>query len=330
MSTELPLLSVRGLDVVFRSGEGEVRALDGISFTMGRGEAHGLVGESGCGQSTLALSIMRLIRPPGRIEAGEIRFAGLGDLLTADEAAMRRVRGREIGMVFQDPASALNPLLRVATQIIEIQLAHRAITSGQAFRRSVELLKSVGIADPEARMRDYPHQLSGGMKQRVCIAIALSCDPTMLIADEPTTALDVTVQAQIVDLLRARCTSGSLSLLVISHDLGVVARLTDRISILYAGSVVEQGPTREVLRAPSHPYTGLLLRSRPRIDQPRVAQFTAIPGSAPIGVPRTDGCSFAPRCPRADQRCHRERPPIVAVNQGHQAACWHAVPGGPA
>jgi len=296
-------------------------ALEEISFDLRRGEALGLVGESGCGKSTLALTLMRLVRKPGEVLGGEIRFDGV-DLLKLNEAELRRLRGRDIAIVFQDPASALNPLVRVGTQIIEIQRAHRDIARGEAFRHSVKLLQALGVPDADSRMKEYPHQLSGGMKQRLCIAIALSCDPKLLIADEPTTALDVTVQAQVLDLLSRERASRNLSMLIISHDLGVVARLADRVAILYAGRIVEQGPARNVLCAPSHPYTQLLLQSRPRIDQPRAESFVAIPGSPPQGAPQRAGCAFAPRCPLADAHCRAVRPPVFAVGLRHDASCW--------
>jgi oligopeptide/dipeptide ABC transporter ATP-binding protein len=329
MSGEGHLLSVRNLRTAYRSELRDIVALEDISFDLRRGEALGLVGESGCGKSTLALTLMGLIRKPGEVLAGEIRFDGV-DLLTLNEAELRRLRGRDIAIVFQDPASALNPLVRVGTQIIEIQRAHRDITRAEAFRHSVKLLQALGVPDADSRMKEYPHQLSGGMKQRLCIAIALSCDPRLLIADEPTTALDVTVQAQLLALLSRERASRNLSMLVISHDLGVVARLADRVAILYAGRIVEQGPARHVLCAPSHPYTQLLLQSRPRIDQPRAESFMAIPGSPPQGAPQGAGCAFAPRCPSADARCGALRPPVFAVGLRHEASCWRVAAAAPA
>ncbi len=327
MPANEPLLAVRDLRAVYRSASGrEEVALHSLSLDLSRGDVLGVVGESGSGKSTLGLSIARLLRPPGELVEGQVLFDG-EDLLLADDARLRELRLTHIAMIFQDASAALNPLLTIGTQITEGQRAHSDIGSADAVQRSVALLQAVGIPNAATRMHDYPHQMSGGMKQRLCIAIALSCDPALLIADEPTTALDVTVQAQILDLLEAERASRGLTMVVISHDLGVIARLSNRIAVLYAGRIVEQGPAADVLHAPRHHYTNLLLQARPRIDQARMDRFVAIPGAPPASTSGITGCAFADRCPAADLRCRTESPPRVVVGSDHEALCWHIVTG---
>jgi oligopeptide/dipeptide ABC transporter ATP-binding protein len=327
MPSTIPLLSVRDLRAIYRSSSGrEEVALHGLDLDLSRGEVLGVVGESGSGKSTLGLSIANLLRAPGEVVDGRVLFDG-EDLLQADDARLRALRLTHIAVIFQDASAALNPLLTIGTQITEGQRAHSDIGPADAIQRSVGLLQAVGIPNAAARMHDYPHQMSGGMKQRLCIAIALSCDPAFLIADEPTTALDVTVQTQILDLLEAERASRGLTMMVISHDLGVIARLSNRIAVLYAGRIVEQGPAADVLRAPRHHYTNLLLKARPRIDEARMDRFVAIPGAPPASTAGLSGCAFADRCPAADAQCRTESPPRVVVGHDHEALCWHLVTG---
>jgi oligopeptide/dipeptide ABC transporter ATP-binding protein len=317
----MPLLAVEGLTMEFPHAERAARAIDGVSFTVDRGEVLGLVGESGCGKSMTALCLMRLVPPPGRISAGRVVFGGT-DLLTLPERAMRRVRGARIGMIFQEPMTALNPVLTAGFQIAEAIRVHRAVSAREASRRAIELLAEVGIPEPAARANDYPHQLSGGMRQRVMIAMAIACEPELLIADEPTTALDVTIQAEILDLLRGLRERHGMALILITHDLGVVAEQADRVAIMYAGRIVEEASTRELFAHPLHPYTRLLLGSMPTLGVHR-DRLETIPGSVPDITRRPSGCSFRDRCPLATAECAIEPPALVEKAPAHTAACIH-------
>jgi oligopeptide transport system ATP-binding protein len=318
------LLQVRGLTTEFRTDRGVLHAVDDVSFEVAEGEALGVVGESGSGKSVTALSIMRLVaRPAGRVVRGQVLFEG-EDLLTLSEGQMRSVRGSRIAMIFQDPMSSLNPVLTIERQITESLEQHEAMGRRQARTRAVELLEMVGIPDPQRRLEDYPHQFSGGMRQRVMIAIALSCSPRLLIADEPTTALDVTIQAQIIDLVQRLRQDLGTSIIWISHDLGVVAGLCDRALVMYAGHVVEEAPVDRIFESPRHPYTLGLLRSIPRLDRPATTKLVPIEGLPPNVINRPSGCPFRPRCGYAVERCSTEMPPLDAVEAGHRTACWMA------
>jgi oligopeptide/dipeptide ABC transporter ATP-binding protein len=314
-----PVLAVSGLTTVFDTLRGTVTAVDAVSFEIRAGETLGLVGESGSGKSVTALSIMRLVRRPGRIAAGRLVFKGR-DLLTLDDAEMQRVRGAEIALVFQEPMTALNPVFRIGSQMVETLEAHEGSTGAAATARAVELLRAVRIGDPEARMRDYPHQLSGGMRQRVLIAMALACGPALVIADEPTTALDATIQAEILDLLRDMKASFNLSLLLITHDLGVVAETADRVAVMYAGRIVESGPVRQIFDQPAHPYTRGLLASMPG-GQPG-QRLRAIEGAVPVPGDLPPGCAFHPRCPDRFDTCTTAPPPDYMVGSSHAAKCY--------
>ena len=315
-----PLLEIRDLRVEFARRGQVVTAVDGVSFHVEAGETVALVGESGCGKSVTARSILRLIRPPGRIAAGRIVFEGR-DLLSLSESEMRKIRGNAISMVFQEPMTSLNPVYTVGQQIAEALRFHRGLTGRRALAEAVELLRKVQIADPERRIHEYPHQLSGGMRQRVMIAMALACRPRLLIADEPTTALDVTVQAQILALMRELQEEFGMAILLITHDLGVVAEVARRLVIMYAGKVVEQGTVEEVFRRPAHPYTEGLLRSVPRLGRGR-RRLQPIPGSVPDPAAMPRGCRFHPRCALADARCREQEPPVEPLSESHGVACW--------
>jgi len=318
------LLDVRGLRTHFHTSAGVIRAVDGVSWDVRKGETVALVGESGCGKSVSALSVMRLVSTPaGRIVAGEILFNGR-DLLALPEEEMRRVRGREIGMIFQEPMTSLNPVLTVGRQLTETLETHLGMTHPEATARAVELLGLVGIPDGARRLAQYPHQFSGGMRQRIMIAMALSCNPALILADEPTTALDVTIQAQILELMKSLSRRLGIAVLMITHNLGVVARYADRVNVMYAGKIVERATAREVYANPRHPYTLGLLRSVPRLDEPRRSKLQPIPGQPPDLSRLPGGCSFAPRCGYAIDRCLAEEPPLDAVAAGHLSACWLA------
>jgi oligopeptide/dipeptide ABC transporter ATP-binding protein len=325
-----PLLDVRGLQTQFLTGRGVVRAVDGVSWDVLPGETVALVGESGCGKSVSALSVMRLIAAPaGRIVGGEIRFKGR-DLLALSEEEMRHVRGREIAMVFQEPMTSLNPVLSIGRQLTETMEIHLGMSPTQARARAAELLGTVGIPDAARRLAQYPHQFSGGMRQRMMIAMALSCNPSLILADEPTTALDVTIQAQILELLKQLSRRFGVAMLIITHNLGVVARYADRVNVMYAGKIAERGTAREIYAHPRHPYTIGLLRSVPRLDEPRREKLMPIPGQPPDLSRLPGGCAFAPRCPHVLDRCRTDSPPLVEVGPAHSAACWvaPAVPAG--
>ena len=319
-----PLLEVKDLHTEFRTGAGVVRAVDGVSYAVEQGETVAIVGESGSGKSVGALSILRLIPdPPGRVTGGEILFDGR-DLLRLSGEDIRQVRGSDIGMIFQEPMTSLNPVLTIGRQITETIEQHRGTDRLAAQKRAVELLAMVGIADPARRLKQYPHQLSGGMRQRIMIAIALACDPKLIIADEPTTALDVTIQAQILELMKGLSRRLGVAMLMITHNLGVVARYADRVNVMYAGRIVERGTAREIYANPRHPYTRGLLRSVPRLDEPRRARLEPIPGQPPDLSRLLPGCTFAPRCPHAMERCRVESPSLEPVAAAHLASCWLA------
>ena len=318
------LLDVRGLRTQFHTKAGVVRAVDGVSWNVRKGETVALVGESGCGKSVSALSVMRLVSAPaGRIVEGEILFKGR-DLLALPEEEMRKVRGREIGMIFQEPMTSLNPVLTVGRQLTEPLEIHLGMTKAQAHARAIELLSLVGITDGPRRLRQFPHQFSGGMRQRIMIAMALACDPALILADEPTTALDVTIQAQILELMKSLSRRLDVAILMITHNLGVVARYADRVNVMYAGKIVERASARELYANPRHPYTLGLLRSVPRLDEPRRAKLRPIPGQPPDLSRLPAGCSFAPRCAYVVDRCRAEVPPLAELSADHLSACFLA------
>jgi oligopeptide/dipeptide ABC transporter ATP-binding protein len=320
-----PLLEVKDLHTEFRTGAGLVRAVDGISYSVEAGETVAIVGESGSGKSVSAMSLLQLIpSPPGRITKGEVWFAGR-DLMQLSEEEMRHVRGGEIGMVFQEPMTSLNPVLTIGRQITETLEQHRGSTPAAAHARAVELLGLVGISDAERRLQQYPHQLSGGMRQRMMIAIALTCDPKLIIADEPTTALDVTIQAQILELMQNLTRRLGVALIIITHNLGVVARYAHRVNVMYAGRIVESGAAAALYHDPHHPYTMALLRSVPRLDRPRQARLDPIEGSPPDLTRLDGGCSFRPRCRFAIARCAEAPPPLLPAGAAGQfAACYRS------
>ncbi|MGE5151282.1 MAG: ABC transporter ATP-binding protein [Rhodospirillaceae bacterium] len=320
-----PLLEVRDLHTEFRTGAGVVRAVDGISYTVDPGETVAIVGESGSGKSVEALSILRLIpNPPGRIVSGEVLFDGR-DLRKLSEEEMRDVRGRDIGMVFQEPMTSLNPVLTIGRQITETLEQHQGASREAGEKRAVELLEMVGIADARRRLRQYPHQLSGGMRQRVMIAIALACNPKLIIADEPTTALDVTIQAQILELMKSLTEKLGAAQIIITHNLGVVARYAHRVNVMYAGRIVEAGSAEAIYHNPSHPYTIALLKSVPRLDQPRRAKLDPVEGSPPDLTKLDGGCAFRPRCRFAIDACARSIPPLAPVGEPtHVSACFRS------
>jgi oligopeptide/dipeptide ABC transporter ATP-binding protein len=327
-----PLLAVSDLQVEFVGRGRTVRAVRHLSYEIGAGETLGLVGESGSGKSVSALSLLGLLpKRVGQVTGGTAIFQG-DDLLTLPEDRLRKIRGAQIAMIFQDPLSSLNPVLTIGRQITEAIETHKGVGTRNAKKRAVDLLELVGIPSPAARVNDYPHQFSGGMRQRAMIAMALSCEPSLLIADEPTTALDVTIQAQILDLLRRLRTELGMAVLIITHDLGVVAGFADRLAVMYAGRLVELGPTETLLADPAHPYTVGLLRSLPRLDRPRQAALTPIEGSPPDLASSLEGCPFAPRCGWRLERCWTDDPPLVvaggerladATATGHEVACHH-------
>lgn len=318
------LLRVEHLTTTFRSRLGPVTAVDDVGFEIHLGETLGLVGESGSGKSVTALSIMRLVQPPGEVGAGRVLFKGR-DLLTLGEREMQAVRGAEISLVFQEPMTALNPVFTIGNQIAEALVVHGRARGREARAQAVELLRAVRIPQPESRVADYPHQLSGGMRQRVMIAIALACRPSLVIADEPTTALDVTIQAQILELLREMKTAFNLSLLLITHDLGVIAETADRVAVMYAGRIVETGPVRAILRSPQHPYTRGLLASMPGRGA-RGQRLRAIDGSVPLLGHLPPGCAFNPRCPDRFEPCTTAPPPDYAAGTEQLAKCYLHAP----
>ncbi len=322
-----PLLEVEGLKTHFYTRDGIVRAVDGVSFTVRSGETLAIVGESGCGKSVTSLSILRLIAsPPGRTVAGSIRFQGR-DLLGLSEPEMREVRGNEISMIFQEPMTSLNPVLTIGRQIAEALTLHRGMDRGSAWAKAVEMLALVNIPEPARRVAEYPHQLSGGMRQRVMIAMALACSPKLLIADEPTTALDVTIQAQILDLMRGLKEKTGAAIVLITHDLGVVAEMSQRVIVMYAGRKVEEAPVDLLFERPLHPYTQGLLQSIPRLGATASGErvrLEEIRGMVPSMREEISGCIFAPRCAHATERCRAAYPPLEDKGGGHTVACWEA------
>ncbi len=321
--TKEKVLEVKGLRTYFYTKEGVVKAVDGLSYYVKKGECVGIVGESACGKSVSAMSVLRLIPyPPGIIVGGEIVFKG-EDLLQVSEERMRDIRGNRIAMVFQEPTTSLNPVLTIGRQISEALELHREMDKKAARAESIRLLKLVGIPDPEQRIKDHPHQFSGGMQQRIMIAMALSCNPELLIADEPTTSLDVTVQAQLLEIIANLRSEYDTAVIIITHNLGVVARYVDRVNVMYAGNLVETGPTDVIYAEPKHPYTLGLLASVPRLDSPRKETLRVIQGLPPNMAQLPKGCAFAPRCDYAMDRCREERPALEEVGQDHYRACFY-------
>ena len=316
-----PLLEVRDLVTAFDTDAGQVRAVDGVSFVVPKGKTLGIVGESGCGKSVTALSINRLLpKPMGKILAGQVMFEGQ-DLTKLSPEHMLKIRGARIGMIFQEPMTALNPLHRIGRQLSEIFLLHKTKDPREALAMSVEMLRLVGIPSPEIRVSEYPHQLSGGMRQRVVIAIALACKPALVIADEPTTALDVTIQAQILDLMKNLQREMGMSIVLITHDLGVIAEVCDEVVVMYAGRIAERGPVLEIFENPKHPYTRGLLQSIPRLDSPRKVKLNTIEGMVPGLLDLPTGCRFQNRCPHKIARCAEAQPPVESVGEHHDVAC---------
>lgn len=315
-----PLLDIKNLKTYYFTAEGVVKAVDGVSLKMARAEALGVVGESGCGKSTVAASIMRLVRPPGKIVGGEICFGG-ENLLEKSEEYMRKVRGAKIAMIFQNPLTSMNPVYTVGSQIAEAIRLHQDVQKHEVMEKVVEMLDKVGIPDPARRAKDHPHEYSGGMCQRAMIAMALSCNPKLLIADEPTTNLDVTIQAQILDLMRVLRKELGTSTLLIGHDFGVISELCDRIAVMYAGKVVEYADLTAIFKEPKHPYTQTLLKSIPRLDI-ETKRLHIIPGDVPRLISPPLGCRFHPRCEYAKEVCTKREPPRIEIGQGHEVACF--------
>jgi len=319
---DTPLLQVRDLKTYFFTDDGVVKAVDGVSYDVQAGETLGLVGESGCGKSVSALSLLRLIpNPPGKIVGGQVLFDG-EDLLQMDEDEIRHVRGNKIAMVFQEPMTSLNPVLTIGRQLTEALELHLKMDRESARQRAVQLLDMVGISEPESRINDYPHQFSGGMRQRVMIAMALSCNPKLVLADEPTTALDVTIQAQVLEILARLSRELGTAVVIITHNLGVVARYADRVNVMYAGKIVEMATAKELYAKPRHPYTVGLLKSVPRLDEVRKSKLEVIEGSPPDLINMGTGCPFYARCTFRIERCAEEMPPLMQVDEKHHAACW--------
>jgi oligopeptide transport system ATP-binding protein len=317
----MPLLDVKNLSISFRTYLGIVHAVQDVSFAIEKGETVAIVGESGCGKSVTARAVMGLIPyPPGHIDQGEIVFEGQS-LLLKSKKEMEKIRGKEIGMIFQDPMTSLNPTMRIGNQIIEGLVKHQSLSKQAAKKQAFEMLTLVGISQPEKRMMQYPHELSGGMRQRVVIAIALACNPKLLIADEPTTALDVTIQAQILELMQEIQAKMGTSIILITHDLGIVAGMCNRVIVMYSGQIMEAGSTEQIYSKPKHPYTHGLLRSVPRLDMDREKELIPIYGTPPSLLNPPGGCPFRTRCPYAMRICS-ERPPLEYLSEGHQVACW--------
>lgn len=319
------LLDIRGLRTQFFTDDGLARAVDGVSYSLEKGETVGVVGESGCGKSVTALSVLRLIPdPPGKIVDGEIIFEGT-DLLGLSSADMRRIRGNDISMIFQEPMTSLNPVFTIGNQITEAVRLHQGLNKREALDKAIEALRLVGIPVPERRVHEYPHQLSGGMRQRAMIAMALSCNPKVLIADEPTTALDVTIEAQILDLMRTLQDELGTAIIMITHDLGVIAEMARKVVVMYAGKVVEQAPVEHIFASPNHPYTQGLLQSLPRVDKDASGakqRLQEIPGIVPSLLNLPTGCKFASRCPSVMPQCEEKEPPLEQVASDHYSACW--------
>jgi oligopeptide/dipeptide ABC transporter ATP-binding protein len=317
------LLEIAGLSTSFITRSGVIKAVDNVSLSLRKGRVLGLVGESGCGKTMTALSILNLVPPPGRITAGKILFEGR-DLLTLPEEEMRKVRGARISMVFQEPMTALNPVFTIGNQIGEVLTTHQGITDREALDRSIELLRSVGIPSPEKRVHEYPHQLSGGMRQRVMIAMAIACRPSLILADEPTTALDVTIQAHILELLTRIQAEMGMAMILVTHDLGLIAERANEVAVMYAGRIVEQAETNVLFAEPLHPYTRGLMASIPRPGDTRRARLRTIAGTVPRLSDLPKGCTFSPRCDIRIDRCDTE-PELVEVKPGHWVRCWKAM-----
>jgi len=318
------LLEIDNLQTQFFTSAGTVKAVDGVTYDVEAGETVAVVGESGCGKSVTALSILRLVPwPPGKIVGGQIRFDGQ-DLAALSEDEMREIRGRDISIVFQEPMTSLNPVLTIGMQLIETMQTHMDISDADARARAAELMLKCGISEGERRLDQYPHHLSGGMRQRVMIALALSCNPKLIIADEPTTALDVTIQAQILELMKSLTRELGVALIVITHNLGVVARYADRVNVMYAGKIIETGSAKQIYHNPRHPYTLGLLASVPRLDQERGTKLIPIDGQPPDLTTLDAGCSFRPRCRFAQDRCATDFPPLETIDGIHEAACWRS------
>lgn len=321
VTSEAPVLKVENLRTYFRTRWGTVKAVDGVSFELGKGETLGIVGESGCGKSVTMLSMMRLIpTPPGRIVEGSITLDG-EDLLQLTESEMSNVRGSKIALIIQDPMTSLNPVFTIGSQVTEVIKIHQDIPKRTVLEKALEVLRKVNIPAAESRVRDYPHQMSGGMRQRVVGAIGISCQPLVLIADEPTTSLDVTIQAQYLKLLKDLQKDSGVSMIFITHDFGIVAKMCDRVAVMYAGRIVEMGSVREIFNNPSHPYTEALLASVPKMEED-VDRLYAIEGQPPLLHDLPQGCAFTDRCPYAMDRCREEYPPEFAVGDRHYSACW--------
>ena len=321
MSQSESILEIKDLCVEFQTVEGTVHAVDHLNYTLHKGEKLGIVGESGSGKSVSSLGMMQLIpNPPGRITGGEILYHGK-DLVKASEKEMQKIRGNEISMIFQEPMTSLNPIIKCGKQIAESLRLHRGMKKKEAMEEAVRMMRAVGIANPEVRAHEYPHQMSGGMRQRVMIAMALACQPQILIADEPTTALDVTIQAQILDLIRELNESMGTSVVFITHDLGVVSELCDTVIVMYTGHIVEQAPVKELFESPKHPYTKGLLNAIPKITRERNPLET-IEGMVPNPTERIEGCSFSPRCPYATDQCRKAGPPMAELSDGRLVRCW--------
>jgi len=316
------LLVINDLGVEFRTPAGVIQAVNGISYSVAAGEIIAIVGESGSGKSVSARAVLGLVPdPPGKIVSGEILFDG-ADLLGLDDRAIRKIRGQDISMIFQEPMTSLNPVLSIGFQLTEAMRLHLGLSRGEADERAIELLKMVGISDPAGRLKQYPHLLSGGMRQRVMIAMALSCKPKLILADEPTTALDVTIQAQVLDLMQDLCQKMGVALVIITHNLSIVARYAQHVNVMYAGKIVEKGSASAIYGQPSHPYTVGLLNSVPRLDQQRGIPIEPIPGSPPDLDTLGPGCAFAPRCRFAVERCRKQVPELIKLAEGHSSACW--------
>lgn len=317
----IPLLEIKQLKTYFHKKKQEIRAVDGVSFNIFKGETVALVGESGCGKSLTSISIMGLVPfSGGKVVEGEIRLNGL-NLLEQDENEMCRIRGKDISMIFQDPMTSLNPVMKIGKQLTEVIVYHRKLSRQAAHQEAVQLLRMVGFSDPDQMMNDYPHQLSGGMRQRVMIAIAMSCNPQLMIADEPTTALDVTIQAQVLDLMRDLTRQFDTSILLITHDLGVVSELAQRVIVMYAGQIVEESPIDALFDQPLHPYTSKLIESVPRIDG-SLNKLNSIPGTVPSAEHWPSGCRFAPRCSLAFDRCFKEQPDLIQAGEDRKVRCF--------
>ena len=324
--SDKPLLEVRNLSTYFYTQDGIVKAVDGVSYAVDRGETIALVGESGCGKTVSALSILRLIpEPPGKIASGEILFDGI-DILTLPKDRMLDIRGDRIAMIFQEPLTALNPVLTIGLQITEALERHRNMHGAVALEEAIRLLKIVGIPQPDQRVKDYPHQFSGGMRQRAMIALAISCEPELIIADEPTTVVDVTIQAQLLELIRGITEKLNTALILITHNLGIVARYAHRVYVMYAGHIIEHGSSQDIYHHPCHPYTIGLLASVPRLDEPRKTRLQPIEGQPPDLIQLPQGCAFGPRCSYVIDACRQAAPPMTEVSPGHYAACRLAVP----